>query len=139
MERASGAAPHGAPSVELPLILLRRGGLQHKWGGAGKGKAWQPDRPQRPTLRRARGEGTDRLDLSNTRVSDAGLKYLKGLSHLHDLYLHDTRVSDTGLVQLQELGELQWLGFDKTYVTRTGMDNFARALPKCGILRVSGR
>ena len=36
--------PHRAPSIEPPLILLRRDGLHHKWG-RGRQQARRPKRP----------------------------------------------------------------------------------------------
>jgi hypothetical protein len=42
------------------------------------------------------------LDLSGTRVTDAGLKELAGLKGLQTLHLGGTRVTDAGLRELQE-------------------------------------
>jgi len=41
------------------------------------------------------------LELSNTKVSDAGLEHLKGLSNLEFLYLTDTKVTANGAKKLQ--------------------------------------
>jgi hypothetical protein len=41
------------------------------------------------------------LSLSSTLVSDAGLKYLTGLTNLKKLYLFDTHVTAAGVQRLQ--------------------------------------
>src|SRR5690349_20563428 len=49
------------------------------------------------------------VDLRNTRVTDAGLKELKGLHSLQMLNLFDTPVTDAGLKELKGLQSLQEL------------------------------
>jgi len=41
------------------------------------------------------------LYLHKTRVSDAGLEYLKGLVNLQELNLRETQVSDVGVEELK--------------------------------------
>ncbi len=61
------------------------------------------------------------LWLYNTQVTDAGLVHLQGLSHLQILWLNNTKVTDAGLVHLQGLSHLQILRLDNTKVTDAGL------------------
>jgi hypothetical protein len=62
-----------------------------------------------------------RVSLSYTRLSDAGLAHLKGLTGLQGLSLDDTQVSDAGLVNLRGLTGLQELYLSGTRVTEAGL------------------
>jgi hypothetical protein len=42
------------------------------------------------------------LDLSYTRITDAGLEHLRGLTNLALLNLRDTQVTDGGVKKLEE-------------------------------------
>jgi Leucine-rich repeat (LRR) protein len=42
------------------------------------------------------------LDLTSTKVTDAGLVHLKGLTNLRHLVLEDTQVTDAGLAAMQQ-------------------------------------
>ena len=44
----------------------------------------------------------ERLDLSYTKITDAGLVHLKGLSNLKELYLWKTKITDAGVKSLKE-------------------------------------
>ena len=46
--------------------------------------------------------GQEVLDLENTKVTDAGLEHLKGLSKLVGLRLEGTKVTDAGVQRLKE-------------------------------------
>ena len=48
--------------------------------------------------------------LDGTKVTDAGLEHLKGLTQLHKLGLNNTKVSDAGLEHLNGLTQLQMAG-----------------------------
>jgi Leucine-rich repeat (LRR) protein len=61
------------------------------------------------------------LDLSHTRVSDAGLVHLKGLTNLTRLDLAGMRVSDAGLVHLKGLTNLTYLDLSHTRVSDAGL------------------
>jgi hypothetical protein len=61
------------------------------------------------------------LNLYDTRVTDAGMRYVGGLSSLETLYLNDTAVTDAGLQYLQGLTHLQELGLNNTRVTDAGL------------------
>ena len=63
------------------------------------------------------------VELSETRVSDAGLAQLEGLTALEALHLYETPVSDAGLSQLTGLTALEELSLDGTQVSDAGLAN----------------
>ena len=63
------------------------------------------------------------LWLNGTKVSDAGLERLKGLPQLEGLYLSTTKVSDAGLEHLKGLTRLQWLFLVGTKVSDAGPEH----------------
>ena len=67
-------------------------------------------------------------------MSDAGLKYLKGLTQLRALYLYRTKVSDAGLQHLAGLTQLNKLELGDTRVTAAGRKKLKQALPNCTII-----
>jgi hypothetical protein len=73
------------------------------------------------------------LNLSRTKVTDAGLVYLKGLEKLKKLRLNFTRITDAGLVHLAGLSNLKQLGLQRTRVTDAGIKKLQKALPDCTI------
>ncbi|MBI3301142.1 MAG: hypothetical protein HYZ72_03560 [Deltaproteobacteria bacterium] len=75
------------------------------------------------------------LQLSSTRVNNAGLSHLRGLTGLRVLWLYDTQVSDAGLVHLQGLTGLRVLNLRSTLVSRAGVDALQQALPQCEFRR----
>ena len=76
---------------------------------------------------------TLRLIASN--VPDAGLVDLKDLTELQVLWLYKTKITDTGLVHLKGLTELQSLELYNTKVTEAGVKKLQSELPKCRIMR----
>ena len=75
------------------------------------------------------------VDLSGTRVSDDGLKHLKGLTDLGSLYLNNTQVTDAGLEHLKGMTHLRSLSLRGTKVTDEGIQELQQALPNCRIRR----
>ncbi len=75
------------------------------------------------------------LQLSSTRVGDADLVHLQGLTGLRVLWLYDTRVSDAGLVHLRGLRGLRVLNLRSTLVSGGGVDALQQYLPECEIRR----
>jgi hypothetical protein len=63
----------------------------------------------------------ENLNLSNTRVTSAGLVHLSGLKNLKWLSLWNTPVDDDGLRHLAKLTKLQSLILDGTRVTDSGL------------------
>ncbi len=66
------------------------------------------------------------LDLSETQVTDVGLKELAGLENLKTLYLARTPVTDAGLTQLVRLKNFQSLDVSRTQITDAGMNELAK-------------
>ena len=52
------------------------------------------------------GEDLSELDLSDTSVTDEGIKHLKALTKLKKLWLDNTGVTEQGLENLRSLGQL---------------------------------
>ncbi|HXG21949.1 MAG TPA: hypothetical protein VNN62_23080 [Methylomirabilota bacterium] len=75
------------------------------------------------------------LQLSSTRVNNAGLAHLSKLTGLRVLWLYDTAVSDAGLVHLRSLTGLRVLNLRSTLVTTAGVDALQAALPHCEFRR----
>jgi hypothetical protein len=61
------------------------------------------------------------LDVSDTRVTDAGLVHLKPMTALTYLWLSNTPVTDTGLAQLEGLTSLQLFHLNGTKVGDAGL------------------
>lgn len=57
----------------------------------------------------------------NDKVTDAGIKHLKGLSSLGELHLVGTRISDAGIAELEPLGGLGKLSLAETDVSDAGL------------------
>jgi len=66
------------------------------------------------------------LFLNNTDITDAGLVHLKGLTNLEMLIIRKTRITDAGLVHLKGLTNLQGLGFTNTNVSDAGLVHLER-------------
>ena len=76
------------------------------------------------------------LSLSGTGVTDAGLKELAGFESLQTLDLSLTGVTGAGLKELAGLKSLQTLMLISTAgVTDAGVAELQKALPKCKVLR----
>ena len=74
----------------------------------------------------------EKLQLSNTKITDAGLKYLRGLTQLQVLVLENTSITDAGLEYLESLTQLKLLGMaGDTGITRWGREKFKKAVPNC--------
>lgn len=73
------------------------------------------------------------LDLTGTRVTDAGLQRLTSLPKLNWLSLERTAVTNEGLTHLQSCSGLTNLNVLKTNLTASGVDDLKRALPRCRI------
>ncbi len=68
----------------------------------------------------------EEIDLGKTGVTDAGLVHLKGLAKLQWLGLQETKITDAGLVHLQGLTKLQWVGLAETKVTDVGLEHLKK-------------
>jgi hypothetical protein len=70
------------------------------------------------------------LFLTDTNITDEGLKQLKRFFQLEILGLRAARVTDGGLVHLKELAKLKTLDLIDTKVTDAGINNLKMALPE---------
>ena len=61
--------------------------------------------------------------------------YVPDLAALQTLGLMDTKVTDAGLVHLTGLTNLQELGLGSTKVTDAGVADLQKALPNCEIVK----
>jgi hypothetical protein len=75
------------------------------------------------------------LWLADTPVTDAGLAHLKGLTGLRELWLNGTGITDAGLAHLKDLTGLEWLFLRGTRVSDDGIANLKRDLPALQIGR----
>ena len=75
------------------------------------------------------------LTLSYTKITDKGLRHLRGLKELRSLALCFTGISDAGLAHFKELTQLETLTVVQTKVTASGADTLQKALPKLKISR----
>ena len=75
------------------------------------------------------------LSLSNTQVTDVGLRHLTRLTNLEELYIANTQISDTGLEHLKGLTNLGLLDLYGTQVTDEGVQKFKQVLPNCEVHR----
>jgi hypothetical protein len=64
----------------------------------------------------------ERLDLSNTAITDSGLRVLESMTTLQWLILDDTQVGDEGLKQINGLPKLRRLSLAGTNVSDRGLD-----------------
>jgi hypothetical protein len=76
------------------------------------------------------------LQLSGTRVSNAGLAHFRHLTGLKVLWLYDTPISDAGLVHLRGLTGLRVLNLRSTLTSTAAVDILQDALPQCEFRRV---
>jgi len=61
--------------------------------------------------------------------------HLKGLTQLEGLDISFTKVTDAGLEHLMGLTQLQKLTLSGTAVTETGVKRLVQTLPNCGVFR----
>ena len=74
-----------------------------------------------------------RLHLEKTAVTDAGLAHLKGLENLEYLNLYHTGVSDQGVSELSSLKHLKNLYVWQTKVTDAGAESLKKANPTLSV------
>jgi hypothetical protein len=70
-----------------------------------------------------------RLELKRNTITDAGLVHVQGLAELETLNLFDTQVTDAGLAQLAGLKRLQKVFVFNTKVTASGAAALQKAIP----------
>ena len=75
------------------------------------------------------------INLERTKITDAELVYLSGLSKLQTLQLSYTRITDAGMMHLEGMTGLKTLGLNDTRVTGSCVAELKKALPNCKITR----
>ena len=70
------------------------------------------------------------LLIGGTKVTDAGLVYLKRFPQLKKLSLFQKQVTDSGIPYLRVLSNLEQLLISGTKITDAGAKELQRALPK---------
>jgi len=73
------------------------------------------------------------LSLRNTKITDMGLKTLKGLQSLESLDLRESKITDAGLRFVAILPSLRKIDLDNTGVSHEGIVSFQSKMPKCKI------
>lgn len=76
-----------------------------------------------------------RLNAIGPKVTDLGVAYLRGMTSIEKLDLTDTQVSDAALNDLITLTGLKQLVLSGTQVTDSGIGRLRQALPECEIVR----
>lgn len=79
--------------------------------------------------------GFYQVNLSKTRITDAGLRVVADFVHLAHLDVSGTRITDSGLEHLRGLTQLQSLDLRNTCVTDEGVNKLQQAMPNCTIER----
>ena len=79
------------------------------------------------------GEVFEVNTIASTKVTDAGLVHLKGMTNLQWVNLWQTQVTDAGLMRLKDVTNLQQLWLQDTMVTRAGIAKLQQVLPNCRI------
>ncbi len=74
-----------------------------------------------------------KLNITRTAITDSGLAYLHELRQLKSLKLIGTQITDAGLENLAGLDRLEELCLHGTHVTEPGVQKLQRALPSCNI------
>jgi internalin A len=88
-------------------------------------------------LARLQGLDLHYLCLLQTKVTDAGVRHIRSLTNLEDLYLSSTSVGDAGMADLATLPKLLVLHVSETNVTDLGIKSIVK-LPALKILDLRG-
>ena len=73
------------------------------------------------------------LYLSEIQVTDVGLQHLESLTGLCSLFLSSTMITDAGLEHLEGLTEMTLLDLSNTRITDEGLAELKKRLPNCEI------
>ncbi|MCC6510837.1 MAG: hypothetical protein IT423_17165 [Pirellulaceae bacterium] len=83
------------------------------------------------------GSSLQKLELTGSKVTSAGVQKLAGLKNLYTLHLSNTQVDDSGLKALSQLSNLGILSLANTKVTDAGVAELA-AIPRLEMLTLDG-
>jgi hypothetical protein len=76
------------------------------------------------------------VELTGTKVTDAGLETLADFPRLKALFLGDTSITDAGLKRLEGLSSLELLSLSLSKVTENGVGQLQLELPHTKILHI---
>jgi hypothetical protein len=87
-------------------------------------------------IKHLRGMNLQLLDLSSTKVTDAGLAALGELDfpRLNQLSLDHTAITDAGLMHLARFKNIEWLTITGTKTTKDGIRHLKAKLPQATVL-----
>lgn len=77
------------------------------------------------------------LNLSGTRITDAGLVHVRELTQLQDLWLSHTQITDAGLANIEGMTRLEMLALSHTRITDAGLV-YLKGMTELWWLRLSG-
>jgi hypothetical protein len=77
------------------------------------------------------------LHLDGTCITDAGLEQVRALTQLDSLELNDVPVTDSGLENLEYLSQLRWLKLNNTRVTDLGLKHL-QGMKQLQVLELAG-
>jgi len=101
--------------------------------GRGVGLEYSPLVNDDTLIRLAPQTNVTRLYLRGTKITDAGLEHLRGLTQLHKLDLAETQVTDAGIPTLSAIKSLKTLDVSDTRITEQGIAALRAALPEIRI------
>ena len=78
-----------------------------------------------------------RLELQNTKVTDASMVYFKDRKNLTHLNLGNTNVTDAGLIHFKDCEQLNWLALNGTKVSGAGLA-YLKGVRLTGLLQIEG-
>ena len=91
-------------------------------------------------IKHLRGMNLQSLDLSSTKITDAGLATLGEFDfpRLKDISIERTAVTDAGLMHLANFKALEWVSIAGTKVTKDGIRHLKAKLPGATVLGGGG-
>ncbi len=135
---SSGAGKHWYQfRLRTCLLLMLLAGIAMSWSGVCVQGVLQEKEARRAILRLGGRLSNDALDLRNTPVTDTDLRWIVHLSGLERLYLSGTAISDAGLSYLRCMTGLKFLSLANTQVTGDGLRHLAK-LSKLETLQLDG-
>ena len=75
-----------------------------------------------------------RLNLNSTEIDDKGIKYLEDLKYLTYLNLYGTKVTDRSIKSISKIKNLEAVYLWNTKVTAKGSGSLKRSLPNCKVV-----
>jgi hypothetical protein len=76
-----------------------------------------------------------RLNAIGPKVTNLGMRYLRGMTSIERLDITDAKISDSAVNDLITLTGLKQLILNGTQITDVGIERLQRALPECEVIR----